>query len=124
MLIKYKGLTVMLRELIRKFTEKITTGVRRSRPEYYNEIKIRRCLSGHESACLLEIEDGIGSILHRSSNVPEIDRLIVFCNDLCHENKLKPNSWRLLFSGIRDSISVYTNTHGTVIKILVTSKND
>lgn len=110
-----------MRDMILKFIDQMTKLVKLMESKIVGEIVVSRSVINGVYRYQLTADKSFGSILKRRSGESSIDRMIIFCEESCYKRKDPPGSWKSIYVGMKESILIYTNEHGIVSRILVTS---
>lgn len=110
-----------MRDMMLKFIDQMTKLVKLMESKIVGEIVVSRSVINEVYRYQLTADKSFGSILKRRSGELSIDRMIIFCEESCYKRKDPPGSWKSIYVGMKESILIYTNEHGIVSKILVTS---
>ena len=110
-----------MRDMMLKFIDQMTKLVKLMESKIVGEIVVSRSVINGVYRYQLTADKSFGSILKRRSGESSIDRMIIFCEESCYKRKNPPGSWKSIYVGMKESILIYTNEHGIVSKILVTS---
>ena len=110
-----------MRDMMLKFIDQMTKLVKLMESKIVGEIVVSRSVINGVYRYQLTADKSFGSILKRRSGESSIDRMIIFCEESCYKRKDPPGSWKSIYVGMKESILIYTNEHGIVLEILVTS---
>ena len=110
-----------MRDMMLKFIDQMTKLVKLMESKVVGEIVVSRSVINGVYRYQLTVDKSFDSILKRRSGESSIDRMIIFCEESCYKRKNPPGSWKSIYVGMKESILIYTNEHGIVSRILVTS---